>query len=146
MPGVAPGIPTLSLSFVESSAPQVHDRVVNGIAIHWPIAGIVSALRQAFRERSIDGWVNLDTAARWVSEHHPEQTPKKYGCARWRHVIHESGQFELRRFTHTDSLGCGSANGSVQRVEEVLLPATAMAAARRQRLLDVAFAAPCIFD
>lgn len=90
-------------------SPEFHELVVNGVApdgqILWPIAGIVSALRQACRERPIDGWVNLDTAVRWVSEHHPEQTPKKYGCARWRHVIHESGQFELRRFTHNGQFG-----------------------------------------
>ncbi|WP_081283983.1 OST-HTH/LOTUS domain-containing protein [Stenotrophomonas maltophilia] len=90
-------------------SPQFHDLLVNGIApdgqIHWPLTGIVSALRQAFRERAIDGWVNLDTAVRWVAEHQPEQTPKKYGCARWRHVIHESRQFELRHFAHNGQLG-----------------------------------------
>ncbi len=90
-------------------SPQFLDMVVNGIApdgqVHWPATGIVGALREAFRERSIDGWVNLDAAARWVSEHHPQQTPQKYGCSRWRHVIHESGQFELRRFTHNGQFG-----------------------------------------
>lgn len=90
-------------------SPQFRDMVVNGIGpdgeIHWPIAGIVGALRQAFQELSIDGWVNLDAAARWISEHHPQQIPKKYGCSRWRHVIHESGQFELRRFTHNGQFG-----------------------------------------
>ncbi|HDS1555495.1 TPA: OST-HTH/LOTUS domain-containing protein [Stenotrophomonas maltophilia] len=90
-------------------SPQFHEFMVNGIApdgqIHWPLTGIVSALRQAFREGAIDGWVSLDTAVRWVAEHHPEQTPKKYGCARWRHVIHESRQFELRHFVHHGQLG-----------------------------------------
>jgi len=90
-------------------SPQVQDMVVNGIGpdgqIHWPMAGIVGALREAFRELSVDGWVNLDAAARWVSEHHPEQTPQKYGCSRWRQVIHESGKFELRRFTHNGQFG-----------------------------------------
>ena len=90
-------------------SPQFRDMIVNGIGpdgeIHWPVAGIVGALREAFQELSIDGWVNLDAAARWVSEHHPQQTPQKYGCSRWRHVIHESGQFELRRFTHSGQFG-----------------------------------------
>ena len=90
-------------------SPQFLDMVVNGIGpdgqIHWPVAGIVGALRKAFWELSIDGWVNLDAAARWVSEHQPEQTPQKYGCSRWRQVIHESGQFELRRFTHKGQFG-----------------------------------------
>lgn len=90
-------------------SPQFLDMVVNGIGpdgqIHWPVAGIVGALRKAFWELSIDGWVNLDAAARWVSERQPEQTPKKYGCSRWRQVIHESGQFELRRFSHNGQFG-----------------------------------------
>lgn len=90
-------------------SPQFLDMVVNGIGpdgqIHWPVAGIVGALRKAFLELSIDGWVNLDAAARWVSQHQPEQTPRKYGCSRWRQVIHESGQFELRRFTHKGQFG-----------------------------------------
>lgn len=90
-------------------SPQFLDMVVNGIPpdgqIFWPAAGIVAALKQAFQELSIDGWVNVDAAARWVSEHHPEQTPKKYGCSRWRHVIHESGQFEMRRFAHNGQFG-----------------------------------------
>lgn len=89
--------------------PEFLDMVLNGIdpngQIHWPMAGIVNALRQASRELAVDGWVNLDAAARWVSEHHPEQTPQKYRCSRWRHVIHESGQFELRRFTHNEQFG-----------------------------------------
>ncbi|PTA70341.1 MULTISPECIES: OST-HTH/LOTUS domain-containing protein [unclassified Stenotrophomonas] len=90
-------------------SPEFHDLIVNGIGpdgqIHWPIAGIVSALRQAFREQAIDGWANLDTAILWMSEHHPEQTPQKYRCVRWRHVIHESRQFELRNFKHNGQQG-----------------------------------------
>ncbi|MBS0217838.1 MAG: OST-HTH/LOTUS domain-containing protein [Proteobacteria bacterium] len=90
-------------------SPQFYDTVVNGIGpdgqIYWPIAGIVGALREALRELSIDGWVNLDAAVLWVSEHHPQQTPQKYGCSRWRQVIHESGQFELRRFAHNGQFG-----------------------------------------
>ena len=89
--------------------PAFLDMAVNGIApdgtIHWPMAGIVSALKNAARELTVDGWVNLDAAARWVSERHPDQTPQKYGCSRWRHVVHESGQFELRRFTHNGQFG-----------------------------------------
>ena len=90
-------------------SPEFLDMVVNGIdpdgKVHWPMAGIVSALREAIRELAFDGWTNLDSAARWVSEHRPEQTPQKYGCSRWRHAVHESGQFELRRFTHNGQFG-----------------------------------------
>src|SRR3546814_16622117 len=69
-------------------APEFQNMLLNGIGpdgtIHWPLAGIVSALHQALRELAVDGWANLDAAARWMSENHPEQTPQKYGCARWR--------------------------------------------------------------
>lgn len=104
--GMAQGVTALA-DLVQT--PEFHDFLVNGIApdgkIHWPIAGIVSALKQAIRERAIDGWANLDTAIMWMREHHPEQTPKRYGCARWRQVIHESGQFELRDFAHNGERG-----------------------------------------
>lgn len=90
-------------------SPEFFDMVVNGIGpdgkVHWPMAGIVGALREAFRELAVDGWANLDSAARWISVQRPEQTPQKYGCSRWRHVVHESGQFELRRFTHNEQFG-----------------------------------------
>ncbi len=89
--------------------PEFREMVVNGIdphgKVHWPSAGIVYALRKAYRELAVDGWVNVDAAARWVSEHEREQTPQKYGCSRWRHAVHQSGQFELRRFTHNGQFG-----------------------------------------
>src|SRR5690606_11414125 len=61
--------------------PEFQNMMCNGIApdgtIHWPLAGIVSGLRQALQELAADGWTNLDAAARWMSENHPEQTPQK---------------------------------------------------------------------
>jgi hypothetical protein len=90
-------------------SPDFFEMFVNGIApdgqVYWPMAGIVSALRQALQELATDGWVNLEADARWVAKNQPEQTPGKYGCSRWRHVIHECGQFELRRFTHNGESG-----------------------------------------
>ena len=89
--------------------PEFLNMVVNGIdpdgTVHWPLAGIVSALREACPDLAVEGWTNLDAAARWISEHRPEQTPQKYGCSRWRQVVHESGQFELRRMTHNGQFG-----------------------------------------
>lgn len=89
--------------------PEFLNMVVNGIdpdgTVHWPSAGIVTALREACSDLAVDEWTNLDAAARWVSEHQPEQTPQKYGCSRWRQVVHESGQFELRRMTHNGQFG-----------------------------------------
>jgi len=90
-------------------SPQLQEMIVNGIGpdgqVYWPMAGIVYTLRRACQELAIDGWVNLQDAMQWATVSEPEQTPKKYGCARWRHVIHECGQFELRRFTHNGRSG-----------------------------------------
>ncbi len=91
------------------ASPEYIEAVVNGIMpdgqVHWPGAGIVYVLRRAFRELSVDGWANLEVAARWVAEQEPEQTPKKYGCSSWRQAVHESGQFELCNFTHNGQSG-----------------------------------------
>jgi hypothetical protein len=76
--------------------------MVNGIApdgtVHWPLAGIVYALRAAAGKLSVDGWTSVDEASHWISEQQPEQTPEKYGCRSLRQVLHESGIFELRYF------------------------------------------------
>lgn len=76
--------------------------MVNGIApdgtVHWPAAGIVSALREAAGELAVDGWAPVDEASRWIAERRPEQTPKKYGCSSWRQVVHESLLFDLKYF------------------------------------------------
>lgn len=86
------------------STPQFVEMTINGIGpdgtVHWPISGVVGALREAARHLAIDGWTKVDAAARWIRKHRPEQTPEKYGCSRFRHVIHVSGQFEMRRMTH----------------------------------------------
>jgi len=86
------------------STPQFVEMTLNGVGpdgtVHWPVAGIVGALRKATHELAIEGWTQVDEAARWISKHRPEQTPEKYGCSRLRHVIHVSGQFEMRRMTH----------------------------------------------
>lgn len=88
---------------------EFREMLVNGILpdgqIHWPAAGILGALRQAYRELSVDGWANVDATASWVAEHEPEQTPQKYGCSRWRHVVHACGQFELRHLTRNGKPG-----------------------------------------
>ncbi|MGO2710685.1 OST-HTH/LOTUS domain-containing protein [Pseudomonas helleri] len=43
------------------------------------------------------GWTPLFEATRWIAKTYPEQTPKRYGCGSWRHVIHESQQFAIRK-------------------------------------------------
>lgn len=87
---------------------QFFELLVNGVGpdgeVHWPIAGIVGELRQALNEPSIDGWADLEAAARWVSQHQPEQTPEKYGCVSLGQVVHQSRQLEMRRFLHKGQL------------------------------------------
>jgi hypothetical protein len=88
----------LSADFAQSDA--FYDFMVNGIfpdgTVHWPLAGIVSALREAANDLAVDGWTPVAAAGRWIMERSPEQQPSKYGCASWRQVLHESRLFELR--------------------------------------------------
>lgn len=86
----------LALSFMQTDA--FTDLIVNGIApdgnVHWPASGIVCSLREAAQALAIDGWTSLDAAVTWIGQHHPDQQPAKYGCRRWRQVLHESRCFE----------------------------------------------------
>ncbi|MBP8276214.1 MAG: OST-HTH/LOTUS domain-containing protein, partial [Propionivibrio sp.] len=66
--------------------------------VFWPVAGIVSALREAAGELAVDGWASIAEAGRWIAERFPEQLPAKYGCSSWRQVVHESRIFDLRYF------------------------------------------------
>lgn len=79
---------------------EFKDWFVNGIApdglVDWYSAGIVRELLKAAGELSSDGWTSVDAAANWITQHCPEQQPSKYGCRRWREVIHMSGRLELR--------------------------------------------------
>ena len=75
------------------------DFVENGIepdgTISWPFAGIVGTLREAWQALELDGWAPLNKAIEWAGQHHPEQTPAKYRCVSWPHVLHESRIFKL---------------------------------------------------
>jgi hypothetical protein len=77
-----------------------HDAVVNGTnpdgSVFWPGAGIVSALREAWRTLAVEGWTDVAAAERWIAERYPHQTPEKYGCTTLPQVLHVSGEFELR--------------------------------------------------
>ena len=78
-----------------------HDAVVNGInpdgTVYWPGAGIVSALREAWKTLAVDGWTEVAAAEQWIANRYPHQTPEKYGCSTLPQVLHDSGEFELRR-------------------------------------------------
>lgn len=38
-----------------------------------------------------------------IAKIYPEQTPIRYGCGSWRHVIHESKQFEIPKQSQADN-------------------------------------------
>ncbi|WP_087503027.1 OST-HTH/LOTUS domain-containing protein [Pseudomonas sp. SID14000] len=85
-------------SFIQS---QTFDDVLNGIrvdgSVDWPGSGICSCLREAEAKLAEDGWTRLEAAIRWIDDTYPEQRFKRYGCSSWRHVLHESRQFEIRK-------------------------------------------------
>ena len=85
-------------SFIQS---QAFEDALDGIredgSVDWPGSGICSCLREAEAKLAEGGWTRLEAAIRWISDTYPEQSPKRYGCNRWRHVLHESRQFEIRK-------------------------------------------------
>lgn len=62
----------------------------------WDASGIVDALREAFGALAVDGWAPLNKAGKWIAKRYPEQVPAKYGCRRWRQVVHSAPILELR--------------------------------------------------
>ncbi|MBH3441886.1 OST-HTH/LOTUS domain-containing protein [Pseudomonas luteola] len=89
----------LMVSFIQT--PEYRDAVINGIwvdgTVHWPSSGITACLREAETKLAQAGWTPLFEAIHWIAKTYPEQTPKRYGCRSWRHVIHESQQFDIRK-------------------------------------------------
>lgn len=92
-------------SFVQT--PVFHDALVNGIwvdgSVHWPSSGVVACLREAERQLVCDGWTALPDAIQWIAKTYPDQTPKRYGCGSWRHVLHEAKLFDVRKEVQVDS-------------------------------------------
>lgn len=73
------------------------DILLDGTGIDWPSTEIVRLLRGAELDYAKEGWTFLGDAIANIKTGHPNQTPKKYGCSSWRHVIHESKLFEIRK-------------------------------------------------
>lgn len=90
------------LAFINSQA--FSDVFFDGIhpdgRVEWPRAGIVQVLREAEAHLQCDGWTDLNQAIAWIRQCHPKQHPSRYGCSSWRHVVHMSQAFEVRR--HSD--------------------------------------------
>jgi len=82
------------------------DELFDGIrgdgSVNWPGSGICCCLREAETKFAEDGWTRLEAAILWIGGTYPEQTPKRYGCSSWRHALHESRQFEIRK-SHADN-------------------------------------------
>lgn len=57
----------------------------------------VRLLRNAEKSLAQDGWTPLRSAIDHIGKLEPELTPKRYGYSSWRHVLHESKQFEIRK-------------------------------------------------
>ncbi|MGJ7492685.1 OST-HTH/LOTUS domain-containing protein [Variovorax sp. ZT4R33] len=95
-------------SFMDS--PAFKDMLIDGIApdgqVHWPISGIVSSLREAEQgmatSSGVGSWIELNAAIAWIGKHHPDQTPKRYGCSSWRQVLHECQLFEVKKQAPTE--------------------------------------------
>lgn len=89
----------LMASFMQTQ--EFKDAVFDGIwvdgTVHWPSSGITACLHEAENKLAQVGWTPLFEAIRWIAKTYPEQMPKRYGCGSWRHVIHESQQFEIRK-------------------------------------------------
>jgi hypothetical protein len=71
--------------------------------VDWASTPIVASLRQAEEVLSKDGWTQLVAAIAFIRERNQDLTPQRYGCIRWRHVIHESQLFEIRKQRTSDS-------------------------------------------
>ncbi|KQV96216.1 OST-HTH/LOTUS domain-containing protein [Pelomonas sp. Root1237] len=104
-------------SFMDS--PAFKEMLIDGIApdgqVHWPISGIVSSLREAEQglatSSGVGSWIELNAAIAWIGKHHPDQTPKRYGCSSWRQVLHECRLFEVKKQAPTE--GVNSTHGTV---------------------------------
>lgn len=95
----------LTASFFTSKAWE--DFFVHGIApegtVDWPRTTVVALLQEVASTSSRDGWTNLADAIAFITANHGGQTPKRYGCSSWRHVVHESKLFDIRRDKSIDA-------------------------------------------
>lgn len=93
----------MAVSVMNSDA--FKDLLIDGIApdgqVHWRMSGIARCLRQAEQALAPSGgqahWTELNAAIAWIARHHPDQTPRRYGCSSWRQVLHESREFEVKK-------------------------------------------------
>ncbi|BAL23739.1 hypothetical protein AZKH_1417 [Azoarcus sp. KH32C] len=81
--------------------PEFIDMLLHGIlpggGVHWEASTIVRLLREAETKLANDGWTLLKDAVALIGREHPDHGPRRYGCNGWRHLLHESRQFLLRK-------------------------------------------------
>lgn len=77
--------------------------LVPGQPVDWPCTTIVQQLVLAESACQEAGWTCLTTAIGFIRLDWPELNPKKYGCSSWRHVIHQSGLFEIQKRKPADT-------------------------------------------
>ncbi len=90
----------LSASFTASA--EFGNVFVNGIApdgtvIAWSFTPIVEYLDACSVLETADGWRRLEDAIAQIRRDHPDETPSRYQCSSWRHLLHESQLFEVRK-------------------------------------------------
>lgn len=84
------------------ATPAFEDFFVHGIlperaGVNWATSTIVNLLQDAELALAQDGWTPLSKAIVYIREREPEHTPTRYGCSSWRHVLHESDLFDVRK-------------------------------------------------
>lgn len=75
----------------------VYGIMPGGAPIHWPATTIVQWLQNAERACAVEGWTRLPDAIQHIQQRNEGLTPRKYGCASWRQVVHESKLFQTER-------------------------------------------------
>ncbi|MEW6020987.1 MAG: OST-HTH/LOTUS domain-containing protein [Pseudomonadota bacterium] len=92
-------------SLVQSKA--FEDAFVHGInpdgSVCWRRSTIVECLREAETACQVDGWTSLDSAITFMLKESRDQTPSRYGCKTWRQVLKQSGHFEVRNVSGSNS-------------------------------------------
>lgn len=85
-----------AMAEVFMQAPGLGETVPGG-TMPWEATGIVGALREAIVKLSAGerASTRLDHAIALIQRKHPGQTPGKYGCKSWQHVLSASRVFAL---------------------------------------------------
>ncbi len=84
------------------NTPVIHDYFFHGIlpngeGVQWERSTIVALLKDAETKLNQEEWTSLQCAIEYIKKHRADHSPKRYGCNSWRHVLHESKQFEIRK-------------------------------------------------